>query len=177
MFFPQCVFPDDLLEYFLCKRFPTVGAMIGFLPSVYFLVFYQINFQSQRLLTVGALICFSPVCVLWWSTRVFICAKDFPQWVHWYGFSPVCIFWCFTRVTFKSKDFSQWVHWNGFSSVSLNNILDYLNSQKILQWFYFEIVCFKCINEKTLHWLNWYSFSPLCVYNWNIRWLGNWKDW
>ena len=46
------------------KRFPTVGAFIGFLP-VYFLLFYQSNFQGKRILTVDALICFFPsVCSL-----------------------------------------------------------------------------------------------------------------
>ena len=104
----------------------------GFFP-VYFLLLYQSNFQSKWLLTMDALIWFSPVCDLWWSTKVFFCAKkDFPQWVHWYGCSPVCIFWCFTKVIFKAKGFSQWVHWYGYSQcVFSDDLIEYFLCKRL----------------------------------------------
>ena len=71
--------------------------------------------------------------------------------------------------------------------VSLNNIIDDLNSQKIitmvLHWnglSPLRVIKWLLIQSFVLHasshWVHWFSFSTICILRWTSRCRGQWKD-
>ena len=65
------------LVTFDCKGFFTMVGQIWLVPSVCYLVMYQIQFLYKGLLTVGSLIWFNRVCVTFGFTKFFFCKVFF----------------------------------------------------------------------------------------------------
>ena len=69
----------------------------------------KIRFFVKSLLTVTALMWFSPVCILIYITRVPSHANTFSQWVHWCVLSPVCIYIWYIGSLLSTKAISEWL--------------------------------------------------------------------
>ena len=131
--------------WFHTKALFTMVALVWFLASVYYSMYYKIRFLDKVLVTMAALVWlltsvfnlmlykirspsknisqwmhwngFSPVCILTWFASSQLCTKLFSQLLQWYGFSPVGLLSCCIRLVVKAKLFSQCLHLNVFSPV------------------------------------------------------------
>ena len=79
-------------------------------------------FFGKSLITVSALICFSPLWILWWQLRFNFFVKALSHWLQWYGFSPVWFLWCLI-MTF----FLLWKHYH-------NSCIDIVYHEWLFWW-------------------------------------------
>ena len=74
-----------------------LATLIWFLISMCLHMAYKLAIHWKSLVTLAALVGFSPGCVFKCVVRTFFCEKALSHWLHWYGFSPVCVIRCIAR--------------------------------------------------------------------------------